>query len=233
MQKRIGQFPNCVAIVADGNGRWATARGLPRIEGHRAGAENIENIVKYLLNKGIGYVILYGFSTENWGRSGEEIAGLFGIIEEYLGDAKFIKRCIKNGVRIFHMGRRDRLPKSMMDVVDRLAILTEDNEKINVGICLDYGSRDELEMAARSVRDFGGKLADYLYSGDFPDVDLVIRTGGEKRLSNFMLYQSAYAELYFTDVYFPDLNAKELDKALDWYYTRVRTKGGQRKTVCF
>ena len=211
-----------IGIIADGNGRWAEKRGLSRVKGHEAGAENIKRVVGYLKGK-TEYLTLYGFSTENWNRSQEEIAHLFRLMIERV-DGDLLKWCLDEGIRLYHFGRRDKLPESLLCAIDRAVILTSRNGEMHVGFCLDYGSRDEIENAARWYGGTGN-FHNYLYTCTFPDVDLVIRTGGEHRLSNFLLYQSAYAEIYFTETLFPDLGEKELEYILSWFQSRKRTYG--------
>ena len=212
-----------IGIIADGNGRWAESRGLPRVRGHEAGAENIKGIIACLKGKA-DYLTLYGFSTENWNRSREEVNHLFRIMEEHVNGV-LLEWCIENGIRLYHFGSRDRLPEGLLNAMDRARMLTSRNRKMHVGFCLDYGAREEIENAAR-LYDGNLRFQDYLYTYSFPDVDLIIRTGGEHRLSNFLLYQSAYAEIYFTDTLFPDLGEKELMRILDWFKSRRRTFGG-------
>lgn len=210
-----------VGIVADGNGRWAERRGLPRTVGHGVGTSSVERVVFYLKGK-VTHLVLYGFSTENWNRPEAEVVFLFELMEESVR-GRLLQRCLSEGVRLYHFGRRDRLPVSLLQAVDRAVSLTEDCKEMHVGLCLDYGARDEIERAAQKYS--GGSFSSYLDTWSFPDVDLIIRTGGEHRLSNFLLYQSAYAELYFTDTLFPDLAGEELERILSWYGSRVRKFG--------
>ena len=213
-----------VGIIADGNGRWAERRGLPRVEGHEAGAANISKVVDALEGK-VDYLTLFGFSTENWNRPKEEVDALFGIMERYLvgplGDMYLDK-----GMRFHHFGSREGLPEGLLRALDKLRIQTRNNGNMHIGFCLNYGSRFEIEAAARLWKNHENfSFRDCLNSHMFPDVDLIVRTGGEQRLSNFLLYQSAYAEIYFTQTLFPDLDKEELDIVLAWYKSRKRTFG--------
>ncbi len=210
-----------IGIVADGNGRWAEQKGLSRAAGHQAGADNVEEVVSYLNGK-TDYLILYGFSTENWSRPKEEVDGLFRIMKDNV-DGKLLVRCMREGIRLYRFGRRDRLSSDFLKAIDYAIAFTSMNKSMQVGFCLDYGAKDEIVSAA--LRYSGGDFSSYLATYPFPDVDLIIRTGGEHRLSNFLLYQSAYAEIYFTDTLFPDLGEEELKSILDWFSLRTRTFG--------
>jgi undecaprenyl diphosphate synthase len=200
-----------IGIIADGNGRWASSKGYSREWGHRAGADNVPKIVKSLMGK-TDYLSLYGFSTENWSRSQLEVTKLFEIMYTCV-NGELLKFCESNNIRIYHFGRRDRLPFDLLASIDRATARTSQNTKMHVAMCLDYGYRDEVQR-------------EEITSLIFPDLDLVIRTGGEHRLSNFMLYQAAYAEIYFTRILFPDLNSQALRTILRWYNSRMRKFGG-------
>ena len=224
-------MPNHVAIIMDGNGRWAQQRRLLRLEGHQAGAENIRPIIKYLNQHHIKYVTLYGFSTENWNRPEEEVAGLLRLFEESID--KYVSELHENGIKFRHIGRLEELPQSLQLVINRATELTKNNTSMTLSFALNYGGRLEILDAIRHIIAEGipGQNIDeslfnsYLYTAGLPDVDLVIRTGGEFRTSNFLIWQAAYSEYYFTDVLWPDFNQKELEKALLAYSQRRRRFG--------
>lgn len=224
-------IPQHVAFIMDGNGRWAAQRGLPRLAGHKAGVDRLEEVLEFLANKGVKYVTVYAFSTENWNRPAEEVQGIM----ELLGDAlqSQTQALHEKNVRVRHIGRSNHLSPELGRAVDHSESLTENNTGITLNVAFDYGSRDEILEAARNiVRD--GVPADaidetlftsYLYTAQTPDPDLIVRTGGELRLSNFLLWQSAYSEYYHTPVLWPDLDEAELGKALDAYKSRQRRFG--------
>jgi undecaprenyl diphosphate synthase len=231
--------PKHVAFIMDGNGRWAEQRGLPRLEGHRAGVGKIRPIIKCLNKHGIGYVTLYAFSTENWSRPEDEVSGLLYLLEEVID--KETRELHKNSVRIRHVGRMEGLSPGLQKSISRSVKLTENNTGMTVGIAFNYGGRAEILDAARHLiaegvppQDIDEKLfGDYLYTAGFPNVDLVIRTGGEMRTSNFLIWQAAYSEYYFTTVLWPDFNEEDLEKALLTYSQRQRRFGSlQSKTAC-
>jgi undecaprenyl diphosphate synthase len=228
----LQSLPRHVAFIPDGNGRWAEQRGLTRLEGHRAGVNNIRAIIKSLDAKGVKYVTWYAFSTENWRRPAVEVDGIFHILEEL-----FIKESLelhKNGVRIQHIGNMDGLTVSLQKAVNDSVKLTAANKGMTLGIALNYGGRAEILDAIRKIVSAGLKpekldeknFRKYLYDSDLPDVDLVIRTGGEYRTSNLLIWQTAYSEYYFTPVLWPDFTEGELDKALLDYSQRQRRFGG-------
>jgi len=229
--KKISPLPNHIAFIMDGNGRWAEQHGLPRLEGHRAGIESARSIIECLGEYHIGYVTLYSFSTENWQRPEDEVRGLLKILKESIGKetAEFHKR----GVRIRHLGRLEELPLHLKLAIKRAVELTKNNTQMTLSFAFNYGSRLEILDAVRSIitegippRDIDDKLFNsYLYTTGLPDVDLVIRTGGDLRISNFLLWQSAYSEYYFTEVLWPDFNTEELEKALVSYSQRQRRFG--------
>ena len=230
--KEITRLPQHVAFIMDGNGRWAEKRGLPRIEGHRAGLETIRSVIKRLGEHKIKYVTLYSFSTENWKRPEEEVKGLLNLMEKSID--KETRELHKQGVRIRHLGHLDRLPPHLAQAIKDSITLTADNDRMTVNLAYDYGGRMEILDAARritaegiSAADIDEKLfADYLYTAGMPDVDLLVRTGGDLRISNFLLWQSAYSELYFTPVPWPDFDKNEVDKALESFSQRKRRFGG-------
>jgi undecaprenyl diphosphate synthase len=230
-------IPRHLAIIMDGNGRWAQKRGLSRLKGHRAGVKNIRPIIKYLHDKGIKYVTLYAFSTENWSRPKGEVNGLFHILEEIIGEES--RELNKNGVRIHHIGRLEGLSTKLQKSIKAALELTRNNTDMHLGIALNYGGRAEILDAVLKIIADGLKpdkvdeatFRKYLYANDFPDVDLVIRTGGEMRISNLMIWQTAYSEYYFTPVLWPDFDKKELEKALISYSQRKRRFGGLKTKV--
>jgi len=237
--ERITGLPRHVAFIMDGNGRWAEHRGLPRLEGHRAGVKNMRPVIRYLSSHGIEYTTLYTFSTENWSRPGDEVDGLFHLLEGIVD--KEARELHKYGIRIRHIGRLDGLSQELQKSIDKAVKLTAGNTGMTLGVALNYGGRGEILNAVRHIID--GKVppeeideklfGEYLYTADFPDVDLVIRTGGEIRTSNFLIWQAAYSEYYFTPALWPDFNEEELEKALLAYSQRQRRFGGlQSKGAC-
>jgi len=232
MREKITRLPNHIAIIMDGNGRWAKQRGLLRLEGHQAGVENMRSVIEYFIKLQLKYLTLYGFSTENWSRPEEEIAGLLHLLEEII-DKETLK-LHRKGVRLRHLGQLDRLPQNLQVAINRAAELTKNNTGMNFSFAFNYGGRTEIVDAVRHIVAEGippekvdEKLFNsYLYTAGFPEVDLVIRTGGELRLSNFLIWQAAYSEYYFTQVLWPDFDSKEIDKALLSYSQRRRRFGG-------
>ena len=228
-------LPRHVAIIMDGNGRWALKKGLPRTEGHKAGVEKIRMILKVLGEAGVKFVTIYAFSTENWSRPKSEVLGIMGILEEVIETE--IERLHQNGVRIIHLGRSDRLAKKLRTSVNHAQDLTKHNQSMTLCIAFDYGGRAEILRAIKQIlsdgisrKEIGETLLNkYLYTHNIPDPDLIIRTGGEKRLSNFLLWQSAYSELYFTPVNWPDLETKQIVEALNAFASRRRRFGSLEK----
>ena len=229
-------LPRHVAIIMDGNGRWAKKRGLPRTAGHAAGAENFRTIATYCKDIGLEYLTVYAFSTENWKRPAEEVSAIMGLLKKYLLEA--IGCMERDRVKMRFFGDLTPLPPELRELCRRTEEISTHYEGCQVNICLNYGGRDEILRAARSfARDCarGEKLPEelteaafdgYLFSAGVPDPDLVIRPSGEIRISNFLLWQSAYAEFYFTDVLWPDFTKEELHKALAAYQGRSRRFGG-------
>jgi undecaprenyl diphosphate synthase len=219
-----------VAIIMDGNGRWARARGKPRTFGHHAGAEAVDRTVEAAALQGVSVLTLYAFSSDNWGRPREEVETLFALFESSLRAEA--RRCVENGIRLRVIGRRDRLPRSLQLAVARAEAATEAGTRMLLRIAVDYSARDAI-LAACAERgadlagreDFAAALARVIHAGEPRDVDLVIRTGGEHRLSDFLLWESAYAELYFTDRMWPDFGADDLAEALAWFRGRDRRFG--------
>lgn len=225
-----------IAIIMDGNGRWAAERGLPRVEGHRQGVESVRRTVEAALDLGITHLTLFSFSSENWTRPKPEINDLFGLLR------RFIRRDLadlhKNGVKIRVIGTRAGLGPDLLRLIDDAVELTKNNTALNLIVAFNYGARDEIARAARRVAEAaaGGSLApsevteerfaSYLDTADLPDPDLLIRTSGELRLSNFLLWQLAYAEFVFIDTYWPDFNREQLEAAIEEYHRRSRRFGG-------
>ena len=231
-----GQTPAHVAIIMDGNGRWATARGWPRLVGHRRGAERVRSIVEAAPGLGIRYLTLYAFSTENWKRSTEEVIGLMTSFARYIQSEA--QRLSAEGVRLRFIGGRERLDRKLQKLMAGIEERTKDNDRLHLTVAINYGGRDELARAARQLAEdaaagrirpseideavFGRRLD----TADLPDPDLVIRTSGETRSSNYLLWQSAYAEYEFTDTLWPDFTPDELAAILSRYHRRERRYGG-------
>jgi undecaprenyl diphosphate synthase len=230
--EKLTVIPRHIAIVPDGNGRWAEQHGLPRLEGHKAGAENLHTVLECLNDYQIKYVTVYTFSTENWNRPEVEVKGLFRLSEERIN--KDLSRFHQRGIRFRHLGRLQELPQSLQRSINRAVELTKNNSGMTVNLAFNYGGRAEILDAVRRILAEGvppekidEKLFNsYLYTAGLPDVDLLIRTADELRLSNFLIWQTAYAEYYFTKVLWPDFNKKEVDKALLAYSQRRRRFGG-------
>jgi undecaprenyl diphosphate synthase len=215
----------------DGNGRWAKQRKLPRLMGHRAGTENTRRVLRACGEFGIEIVTLYGFSTENWRRPKNEVNGLFSIFEDAID--REVPELHRNGVRLRHLGRTDKLPARLVEKIQSAMELTQDNDRLILNLAFNYGGRAEIVDATRRIIAEGidptaideELFASYLYTAGLPDLDLFIRTGGEMRLSNFLLWQTAYAEYYTTPTYWPDFDEAELEKALIAYGQRTRKFG--------
>jgi undecaprenyl diphosphate synthase len=223
--------PQHIAIIMDGNGRWAKKRGLPRLVGHNAGGDNIRPVVKIFANYGVKYLTLYMFSTENWNRPRIEVAGLLSLLAKKIDQET--QAFHQENIRLVHLGRLDRLSQKLREKVQAAVELTKNNTGLTLCLAFDYGGRDEIVQAARRIASAGiagnnideSVFARYLYSPDIPDPDLVIRTGGDSRLSNFLLWQAAYSELYFTPVLWPDFGRKDVEEALSEYKRRQRRFG--------
>ncbi len=224
-------LPRHVAIIMDGNGRWAKQRGLPRIEGHRAGAKNVRKVARAFADHGVKYLTLFAFSTENWDRPKEEVTGLLHLLSQSIDEE--IQRFHQANIKLVHIGKPDRLPLELKRKVKSATELTKDNTEMTLCLAFDYGSRSEIVDAVRCIKEGNVSpegiseaiFSSYLDTADIPDPDLLIRTGGEFRLSNFLLWQVAYSELYFTPVSWPDFNEKEIEKALLDYKQRQRRFG--------
>jgi undecaprenyl diphosphate synthase len=227
----LSSIPYHIGIIMDGNGRWAREHGLPRSEGHRAGTDNIRRVLEACGEYGIKIVTIYAFSTENWQRPRDEVKGLMGILERVL--EKEVENLHREGVRLRHVGEleglSDKLRRLVLDAIE----LTKDNEGLTLNVAFNYGGRAEIVRGARKLLEDGVDprsvdeelFGRYLYTAGLPDPDLIIRTGGEMRLSNFLIWQSAYAEYYSTPTYWPDFDAEELAKALQAYAQRDRRFG--------
>jgi len=236
VQVDFDHLPRHIAIIMDGNGRWAKKRGLPRTAGHAAGAENFRTIATYCKDIGLDYLTVYAFSTENWKRPAEEVGAIMGLLKKYLLEA--IGRMERDRVKMEFFGDLSPLTLELRELCERTREISKHYDGCQVNICLNYGGRDELLRAARAYAQdcLEGKadpnhlgeseFSDYLFSRGVPDPDLVIRPSGELRLSNFLLWQSAYAEFYFTDVLWPDFSKEELHKAIAAFQGRFRRFGG-------
>jgi len=230
---KTAPLPNHIAIIMDGNGRWAELHGKSRFEGHVAGVESARSTIRYLNNKyHIKYLTFYGFSTENWARPEVEVGGIFGIFEQILD--KEAAELNEEGIKLHHLGRLEELPQGLQQTINRALELTKNNTGMTLNFCFNYGGRAEILDAVRRIiaegippKDMEEKLfSNYLYTAGLPDVDLLIRAGGELRISNFLIWQAAYSEYYFTDVLWPDFDEKEIEKALLSYQQRQRRFGG-------
>ena len=226
------RLPVHVAIIMDGNGRWAKQRGLPRSAGHRAGVERVRTIIQMSSDIGIRYLTLYAFSTENWKRPADEVNTLMSLLVEYL--VKELPELHAKNARIRTLGNISELPENLQKEIARAVETTRNNTGLTVNMAINYGGRQELVEAVRNALTEGVKPEDVdeewissaLYTSGEPDPDLMIRTSGEARISNFLLYQLAYAELYFIDTYWPDFDEAEYTKALAYYAGRGRRFGG-------
>jgi undecaprenyl diphosphate synthase len=230
--KKDVNLPNHIAIIIDGNRRWAKQHGLPSFEGHRAAVKNLRSVLEYLGEKQIKYVTLYLFSTENWKRSAVEVKGLFQLLEEMLDEE--IVELNQRGVRLRHLGQLNGLPHRLQLAIARAVELTKNNTDMTLSLAVNYGGRTEILDAVRRLitdgtlpQNIDEKLfSSYLYTADLPDVDLLIRTGGELRISNFLTWQTVYTEFYFPNILWPDFDKKEVDKALLSFSQRQRRFGG-------
>jgi len=227
----LKRVPKHIAIIMDGNGRWALSRGLPRLAGHRAGTENLRRVIEACIEFGIEYLTIYAFSTENWGRPLEEVRGLMRILEDVID--RELRELHDQGVQLHHIGRLDRLnPKLRQKVLDAIEY-TKDNDRLVLNVAFNYGGRDEIVCAIQAMIRAGVKAEDvtdelvseYLFTAGEPDPDLIIRTSGELRGSNFLIWQGAYSEWYFTPTYWPDFDKDELRLALEEFISRERRYG--------
>ena len=230
----LSALPRHIAIIMDGNGRWARRRGLPRTAGHAAGAETFRRVATWCKDIGLEYLTVYAFSTENWKRPQQEVEAIMDLLDKYLLEA--IERMERDRVKMAFFGDTSVLSPRLRSLIEETAEISSRFEGCQVNICLNYGGRDEIVRAARRyAEDFkegrAGELseelfASYLYSDGVPDPDLIIRPGGELRLSNFLMWQSAYSELYVTDVLWPDFDEGEMKRAIAAYQSRSRRFGG-------
>ena len=233
------KIPQHIAIILDGNGRWAKAKGMPRNYGHTAGAKNVETVCQAAHDLGVKYVTMYAFSTENWNRPEGEVEALMKLLESYLKNC--IKTADKNNMRVRVIGDTTRLSERFQERIRELEAASAKNDGLNLQIAINYGSRDEMTRAMRRMSEdvAAGKrkpeeitesvFEEYLDTAGIPDPDLLIRTSGELRLSNFLLWQLAYSELYFTDVPWPDFHKEELERAIEAYNKRDRRYGGVKE----
>lgn len=228
-------IPSHIAIIMDGNGRWAEARKQPRNEGHSAGVSNIRRILSHMQKRGVKFVTVFAFSTENWDRPEKEVSFLLDLL---LGALRTeVRELHRNNVRVLHMGRIDRLPKTYRNEIKHAVTLTSGNTGITLSVAFNYGGRDEIVEATRRIvddciesRDIDeAVISSYMFCPDVPDPDMVIRTGGEFRISNFLLWQTAYSEFYSTSATWPDFDEKEADYALNAYANRNRRFGRLHK----
>lgn len=228
---RFSRLPQHVAIIMDGNGRWAKARSKPRSDGHRAGYENVRNIVSAAAVEGVKFLTLFAFSTENWDRPTEEVSGILDLAAEVI---KFeVDDLHSNNVQVKHVGRLDRLPQGLQTQILEAVELTKDNTGLTLGVAFDYGGRYDIVQAARQMVSDGlapdeiteESVSRYLFTASVPDPDLIVRTGGEFRISNFLIWQSAYAEFYSTDVFWPDFDKDQFRMALEAFAQRDRRFG--------
>ncbi|MEA4894263.1 MAG: isoprenyl transferase [Oscillospiraceae bacterium] len=230
----FNNLPRHIAIIMDGNGRWAKKRGLPRSAGHAQGAETFRTVATYCKDIGIRYLTVYAFSTENWKRPTDEVSAIMGLLEKYLYEA--IDRMERDRVKMKFFGDPEPLPPKLRALIERTSNISTHYDGCQVNICLNYGGRDEI---LRAVKSCASELAEggvteiteetfskKLWSSGIPDPELLIRPGGEARLSNFLLWQSAYAELYFTDTLWPDFSIKDMNRAIAWFQKRDRRFGG-------
>ena len=230
--RTFGQLPAHIAIVPDGNRRWAEQRGLPRLSGHQAGIENMRRLVQILNEYPIKYVTIYGFSTENWNRPEAEVTGLFRIVGDFID--KVAEDIHRQGIKLRHIGRLEELPQRLQEAINRAIELTKNNSGMTLSIAFNYGARTEITDAVRRIIAEGiapenineQMFANYLYTAGLPDVDLLVRTGDELRSSNFLIWQTTYSEYHFTKVLWPDFGKEDIDKALLSYSQRRRRFGG-------
>jgi undecaprenyl diphosphate synthase len=230
-------IPNHVAIIMDGNGRWARKRGLPRLAGHRAGVENLRRILEACVEFGVKYLTIYAFSTENWERPAEEVRGLMNILEEVID--RELKELHKNGVQLRHIGHLEKLKPGIQEKVLQAIEITQNNNRLILNVAWNYGGRDEIVSAFRQIMTDGVPpeevteelVSRYLFTSESPDPDLIIRTSGELRVSNFLIWQGAYSEWYVTEILWPDFGRDELLEALNEYACRERRFGRVSKSI--
>jgi undecaprenyl diphosphate synthase len=234
-QPEIKHIPQHVAIIMDGNGRWAEERGLPRLAGHRAGTENIRRVIRCFSDHGVKFITLYAFSTENWNRPRPEVEGLMRILEESID--RETQNLHQEGVRLIHLGSGEGLSDTLRQKVQYALDLTRDNSRVTLCLAYNYGGRAEIAEAVKRILQNGVRPDDvdeelisrHLYTAGLPDPDLIIRTGGEMRLSNFLIWQAAYSEYYSTPALWPDFGTEEVERALSAYSERERRFGGLKR----
>jgi undecaprenyl diphosphate synthase len=232
--EKLAKVPKHVAIIMDGNGRWAIKKGLPRVSGHRAGTENLREVIEASVEFGVQYLTIYAFSTENWKRPKDEIQGLMRIFRTMLD--RELMNLHENGVQLRHFGRLDGIDEALKKKVQEAIELTKDNHTLILNIAFNYGGRDEIIQGIKGLILDGHGAEDvteelfshYLYTANCPDPDLIIRTSGEYRCSNFLIWQGAYSEWYFTPTYWPDFGREDLYEALDSFNQRDRRYGEVR-----
>lgn len=230
-ENKLEIVPQHIAIIMDGNGRWAKKRGLPRLAGHRAGTENLRRVIRACVEFNVKYLTIYAFSTENWGRPVDEVEGLMHILEEVID--KELDELHKEGVQLKHIGRLDQLSLNLRNKVEKSIEVTKNNDRITVCIAWNYGGRDEIVCAIKKMMIEGVKpeevtdslVSQFLFTSGIPDPDLIIRTSGEMRISNFLIWQGSYSEWYVTQTLWPDFNKSELHKALAAFNKRDRRYG--------
>ena len=230
-KETLTSLPVHVAIIMDGNGRWAAKRGLPRLAGHRAGTENLRRVIRACVEFGVQYMTIYAFSTENWSRPQDEVAGLLNILEDVID--RELDELHHEGVQLRHIGHLDKLPSMLQDKVLHAVELTKDNHRLTLCLAFNYGGRDEIVCAIRKIIEEGIQpneinadvVSRHMFTAGIPDPDLIIRTSGEMRVSNFLIWQGAYSEWLFTSKYWPDFDREEFYKALVEYSHRDRRYG--------
>ena len=230
----LSNLPRHIAIIMDGNGRWAKKRGMPRTAGHAVGAETFRTVATYCKDIGIDYLTVYAFSTENWKRPKEEVDAIMGLLEKYLGES--IEKMERDHIRLKFFGDTTVLSPKLQALIARTDAITATLTGFQANVCLNYGGRDEIVRAARAYAEQvkngapndidEARFGDLLYSAGIPDPELIIRPGGEQRTSNFLMWQSAYSEFYFTDTLWPDFGPKEINAAIAAYQQRDRRFGG-------
>lgn len=228
-QVDMSRLPRHIAIIMDGNGRWAKMRGLPRTAGHKVGAETFRRIAKHCKKLGIQYLTVYAFSTENWKRPKEEVDAIMGLLDQYLREA--LPSMEKEHIRVKFFGDLSVLAPELRELAEKANALSDTIEGVQANLCLNYGGRDEIIRAAKACAEAGVEWTEenfgkFLYSADVPDPELVIRPGGEQRISNFLLWQCAYSEFIFTPTLWPDFDEKTLEEAIIAYQQRDRRFGG-------
>ena len=228
----MNNLPVHIAAIMDGNGRWASSKGLPRTVGHKAGSEAFRKISEYLNDIGVKYFTVYAFSTENWKRPKDEVSAIMKLLKEYLLEA--ISDMAEKNIRLCFFGDQTPLSDELKDLIRKTDEISKGCTGLTVNVCLNYGGRDEITRAVQAIVNDGVKSEDiteklissYLYSKDTPDPDLIIRPGKEQRISNFLLWQCAYSEFYFTETLWPDMNEEEMNKAIISFQKRKRRFGG-------